>query len=191
MTLSWDTFPIVEQDEFDVKQFVDDFLDRYPYWKSRGRGFTFHGTFGTGKTWACCHIIKELAKEGKNVFYVPFWELVGLYQETKAKRAWLSDRLVSAEVLVIDDVLIPTSEKQGQLFENKLEEVVRQRTHSSLPTLVTTNISESRFATIYPRVQTVLSGKNESLVLDGDDYRPQAKDRSVRLVNMSEIEPIT
>lgn len=190
MTLGWEDFPTYD-DGFDVKRFVDDFLERFKFWKARGRGFTFHGTFGTGKTWACCHIAKELAQQGMNVYYVSFQELVGLYTVEKKKRDWVDRRMLSADLLVIDDVLLPTSDKQRDLFESRLEDIVRQRAHNSLPTLLTTNMSEERFAKNYPRVQSVLSGKNESLVLDGEDYRPQAKDRSVKLVNMAEIEPLT
>lgn len=190
MTLDWAIFPD-EDGGYDVKAFMDDFLARYKLWRAKGRGFVLSGSFGTGKTWACCHVAKELAKLDKNVFFIPFWELVALYDQPHDRRDALKGRCLDAELLVIDDVLLGRSEAQQDLFQTKLEEVVRQRTHANLPTLLTTNLSEKKFAAIYPRVYTVLSGKNEWLELNGGDYRPTKKAAAERTVNSLEVEPIT
>jgi DNA replication protein DnaC len=186
MTLDWGDFP-----EGEAKLFMDDFLARYAFWRARGRGMTLQGTFGTGKTWACCHVAKELAKDGVSVYFVPFWELVRLYDQPRDRRDYIMGRMLHAELLIIDDVQVPVSEPQRDLFESKFEEVVRQRAHASLPTLVTTNMDDRRFAKSYPRVTSVLSGKNESLALVGDDFRPHSRNKGERLVNMEEMEPIT
>ena len=187
MTLSWHDFPT----DLPVKDFVDDFLEHYRSWKASGRGITFLGTFGTGKTWACAHILKVLAQRGVSVYYMSFWNLINLYREPDEMREYVKDRMLSAETLVIDDILMPTTDAQRNLFEDKLEEIIRQRAHGSLPTLITSNLTKTQFKKNYPRVHTVLSGKNLSFILEGDDYRPTASEDAFEKTAAGEIDPIT
>lgn len=138
-----------------------------------GLGLTLSGTYGTGKTFVICHILKELIKQGHNVYFTTFRDLINTWgaswQDDEAKRL-LNDRLLTAEVLGIDELDSDARNAAGFL-QSGLDNVIRHRTSFRLPTLITTNMLPQNFVKEYPKVASLLSEANDIIYLVGDDAR--------------------
>jgi DNA replication protein DnaC len=79
--------------------------------------------------------------------------------------------MAEAHVLVLDDVLQPMSEKAEAFYADKLEELIRPRSTANLPTIMTTNLTPDQLEEYFPRVFSLMSAKNISISMPGDDVR--------------------
>lgn len=168
-TLGFDDFfeGFKEQGEI-VRSYVEKFEDYYYY----GKGITFCGPLGTGKSFAASLIAKELVKQGRHCLFVPFSDLLD-YQ----RRQWDDqsnqefDEARNVELLVIDELSDATTDRQKEFLANVLERIVRHRVSFNLPTIITTNISKEREKKTYPRVFSLLSSCQDRYKIDGEDQR--------------------
>lgn len=190
--LVWDEYP-----HPDVKREIENYIKHFKRLRMTGAGVTILSpALGVGKTWAATHILREVVKMGYTGWFVQFFNMKNYFEmEDRKERDFLKRQLITAEMLVIDDVLKPWSanESQRALFEEKTEEVVRTRTNMNFPTLVTTNMTVVEFERYYPRVFSLLSAKNQEFEVGGVDAR---KDGTVwydstQLAMKGETRPIT
>lgn len=173
-----------------VEDYLADFEDNFAY----GLGLVFYGGLGTGKTLLACHILKELIKQGRHCYFVQFDDLI----DTWGKR-WsdenaaheLNRNMKRADVLVVDDLSTDKRNIEGFLSSG-LESVVRYRYNNSLPTIVTTNLSQDRQYIEFPRVFSLLSAINVWVEMKTkDDYRPnEYRERLFRLRDMGARLPL-
>jgi DNA replication protein DnaC len=160
--LDWDEYPME-----DVKGVIDQYIRSFQSNLIMGTGLTIAAkAMGIGKTWAAIHVLQELLKADYDCFFVTFWDLKD-YEDRSHVR-----RLRENHCVVIDDVLKPYTEAQTPFYEDKLEEVLRYRTMSNLPTIVTTNMTDEEFDDKYSRVHSLLRGKQIEIQLgDTSDHR--------------------
>lgn len=177
-----------------AKDDVDFYVDHLDNAIKRGYGLYLYskGT-GTGKTFSATHILKEAAKlDSTKVkyrgYFVTFDGLIGSYKDP-----WLAEKIKQTNILVIDDVIAPTSDKQKELLPRVLEQVVRYRYSADLPTIITSNLDWEEFAEHYPRCHSVLSACLDPVELDTQvDYRiEKAVGRIFYAMKHGEVPPIT
>lgn len=188
MRLNWTDY----RDE-EVRTSVDMYLDRWENFKVLGMGIEFGGEgLGTGKTFAATHVGKELIKRGERVFFVPFLDLISLYQREDTERERMSKRLRDTTVLILDEVRPPGTAAQGWLFSERLEALVRHRTNFNLPTIIGTNLTADELHHHYPRTYSLLQAKQLRIEMLGSDARASwVGEHLLDLALNGEVPPIT
>jgi hypothetical protein len=187
--LNWDR----DYPDLDVKDDIQTYLDAWPNLKLQGMGLEFSSPkLGVGKTFAATYVAKELIKLGERVYFMPFYEMVGVYALPVEERWATEQRLAECTVLVLDEVVAPNTEAQANLFSSKFEELIRTRTNFNRVNIMTTNLTPEKLHAIYPRIYSLLSAKQFRIEMDGEDARELVvKPRNIRMAANREIRPIT
>lgn len=172
-----------------VTEYIERFDDNFHY----GLGLTFNGPLGTGKTFAMTCVLKELIKQGRNVYMVTFEELINIWgkswQDPEAQRM-LELRLKSTDVLGLDE-LRTDKRNEGGFLAHGLDSVIRHRTANLLPTLVTTNMEANEELTQFGKVYSLLAAKNLRVETHGHDRRMMEVRRTNHLLSkLGERRPI-
>lgn len=188
MRLNWEDY----RDE-GVKADVALYLDLWQSFKINGMGMEFGGeALGVGKTFGATYVGKELTKKGERVYFLPFLEIISLYQREDAERDRMNRRLRETTVLILDEVRPPRSDAQQWLFAERFEELIRHRTNFNLPTIIGTNLTEDELDRHYPRAYSLLAAKQTRLELTGQDARQSwIAMENIELAANGEVRPIT
>lgn len=189
MRLNWDT----DYRDEDVKDDVQTYIESWPNLKLQGMGLELSAPkLGVGKTFAATHVAKELIKLGERVYFMPFYEMVGVYALPVEERRPLEQRLLECTVLVLDEVIAPNTEAQSNLFSGKFEELIRTRTNFNRVNIMTTNLTPAKLHDIYPRIYSLLEAKQFRIEMDGEDARQGiVKSRNIKMAANREVRPIT
>ncbi len=164
--LDWNDYDRSEQ----VRDDVALFLEKWESFKVNGMGVEFSSPkLGVGKTMAATYIAKELIKRGERVFFIPFLEIISLYESPD--RDSLEEKLRTVTVLILDEVIPPRTEAQGGFFSSKFEELIRHRTNYNLVTIMTTNLEPDKLRYHYPRTYSLLEAKQLRIEMVGEDAR--------------------
>ncbi len=176
-----------------TKTVVANYLENWKSFKKNGMGIEFASKkLGTGKTFAATYIGKELIKRGERVYFIPFLDLIGIL--TRQSEDWEESerRLYDSNVVILDDVMPPTSTPQRDLFHGKFEELIRNRTNYNRVTVMTTNLEPDDLLAEYPRPYSLLSAKQIPINMSGEDARSSWMDtENIELVANGEVRPIT
>lgn len=177
-----------------IKDMVATYLDGWESFKVNGMGIEFSSPrLGVGKTFGATYVGKELVKKGERVYFTPFLDVIGIL--TRQARNWelLEGRLYDASVLILDEIVPPTSTPQRDLFHGKFEELIRNRTNYNRVTITTTNIEDHKLHEIYPRPYSLLSAKQVPIDMGrGDDARQNhISDENLEISLNHEVRPIT
>jgi DNA replication protein DnaC len=177
----------------EVKDAVQAYLDAWPTLKLQGMGLEFASPkLGVGKTFAATHVGKELVKRGERVYFLPFLEMVGVYEYPMEERRAIEQRLTDCSVLVLDEVVAPSSEAMSNLFSRHFEVLIRDRTNWNRVTVMTTNLTPEKLHDAYPRVYSLLEAKQYRVIMDGEDARQSTvKQKNLDMANLGEVRPIT
>lgn len=172
-----------------VLDYLEHFEDNFHY----GLGMTFTGPYGTGKTFAMTCVLKELVKQGRNVYFTTFEQLINVWGESwhdaDSKRL-LEKKLKSVEVLGLDE-LRTDPRNAGGFLQNGLDSVIRYRTANLLPTLVTTNMNSDFEKSEFAKVYSLLSAKNTRIETNGHDRRMyEVRTRNHELKQRGERRPV-
>lgn len=110
------------------------------------------GDYGTGKTYLATTIFKHLLwnRTKKSALWSKFYDFIREVQSTYSAAAETTVRKVlgkyqNASILLLDDVGDLTIEEQTQDRRRLLYEVLDTRNDKMLPTILTSNLSPSRF----------------------------------------------
>lgn len=154
--LVWDEWPMNEKTYRDIKEAVDNYVANFEQWRRVGVGLIFNSRVqGTGKTWAATAALKGVLKSGHSGFFLSFKDIVDIDSDPE-----LLEHLKTAELLVLDEVSKPYTDAQRSFFADRLERMIRPRTNSNFPTIMTTNLTEKEIEDTYPRVFSLLMLKN-------------------------------
>lgn len=152
-----------------IEKYLENFDDNFHY----GLGLSFDGPLGTGKTFAMTCVLKELVKQGRQVYTITFDELIltwGDAWKDEASKHILYSKLKGAEVLGLDELRTDPRNKVGFLAGG-LDNVIRHRTSNLLPTLVTSNMPPQKQESEFGKAFSLLSARNERVTFFGDDER--------------------
>jgi DNA replication protein DnaC len=187
MMLDWDRDYLGPED---VKENVALYLDRWDDFKHAGMGLEFGGkTLGTGKTFAATHIGKTLVKSGEDVFFVCFDDVLDALKKEDTK---IEQRLRETNVIILDEVKPPHTDKQKSFFANRFESLIRHRTNWNGVTVLTTNLSQDEIKHHYPRPYSLLSAKQMRIDMTGVDARLDQVPRiELELIQNGERRPIS
>jgi DNA replication protein DnaC len=171
-----------------VLDYIQDFDDNFAY----GVGITFAGEIGTGKTMLMSYILKELVKQGRKVYTVPFEQLINVFGSSYSndESKLLMEKLMSVEVLGLDELRSDSRNKSGFLSD-ALDVLIRHRTSNLLPTLVTTNMTPQQEREEFGKTYSLLSALNYRLIFTGEDKRGnEIRERERKLKESGERRPI-
>lgn len=173
-----------------TRDYIDSFEDNFHY----GLGLTFTGPFGTGKTFAMACVLKELVKQGRICYFIPFEELINVWGRSwhdDAAKKLLEQRLKTAEVLGLDELRSDARNASGFL-QNGLDAVIRHRTSNLLPTLITSNMERKEELNEFGKVYSLLAARNTRVSTHGHDRRMQeVRQRVHELMQRGERRPIS
>jgi DNA replication protein DnaC len=189
MRLDWADFHGTPE----VREAVELFLDKWDRFKLNGMGLEFSSpNLGVGKTFAATFVGKELIKRGEKVYFIPFLEVINLLSRDEAYRSEMEDKLRDVTVLILDEVVPPWTERMGQLFAGKFEELIRHRTNYNRVTVMTTNLEPHQLHEHYPRTYSLLEAKQVRVEMGGEDARQTFIGmQNIELVANDEVRPIT
>jgi DNA replication protein DnaC len=191
MRLDWNDF----RNEA-VREFVNEYLAKFDSFKRHGMGMEFGGeTLGVGKTFSATYVGKELVKRGHRVRFIRFLDFIRLTSRMQTNEDAPHkeyDKLRSITVLILDEVRPPMAGGQAWYFADRFEELIRHRTDFNLPTIITTNLTESQLLEHYPRPYSLLAAKQIRVELTGQDARASwMGEHNLDLAINEEIAPIT
>ncbi len=190
MRLAWDDFRAGNDD---MKMKVATYLEKWESFKLHGMGFEFASpNLGVGKTFAATHIGKELVKRGESVYFIPFLEVVSVLSRQHPESEAIERRLYESTVLILDEIVPPTTAPQAALFSGKLEELIRNRTNYNRINIITTNMTADEMEYEYARTYSLLSAKEIRVVLDGPDARQKhIANENLEMAMNGELRPLT
>jgi DNA replication protein DnaC len=187
MRLDWGDF-VGSQETRDA---VNSYVSNWETLKDNGLGIEFGGKgLGIGKTFCATHIGKEIIKQGQRVFFIPFVEMISAFNKPNADE--LENRLRETTFLVLDEIIPPVSEKQGNLFSTRYEAIIRHRTNYNLPTIITTNLTEADLYENYSRTYSLLAAKQIRIDMGGKDARvSRLGNENFEMALNGEVRPLT
>lgn len=160
----------------------------------RGIGLFISGPLGTGKTLILNLVLKDLIKRGVDCYATTFAETVEAFTATwgdaEEKRRF-ARRFKNSTVLGLDD-LGKEFRNNNRLSPTTFDMILRTRVQNSRPTILTTNMTADELKWGYGNaVLSLLVEKSIEVILTGDDFRPQAQERSLAEVRDGETRLIT
>lgn len=136
---SWRKFTFAEDDGSSPKisAVCQRYVERWSEMKENNLGVLFYGSCGTGKSFFACSIVNALLEKNVRAAVTNFPRLLNLLQGEREKQT-LIDHLQRYELLVIDDLGV---ERDSAYALEQVFGVIDARARSSLPLVVTTNLS--------------------------------------------------
>lgn len=169
------------------------YLTKHKEMTRAGLGLIYHGGFGTGKTMLVTFVAKELVKLGYTVYFTTFSEMIDQFTKgwgDNAARARFEKKIVESEVFILDDVGKEFRTKNN-LAESTFDHVLRQRAVDARPILLTTNMEQEDLVEGYgAAIFSLLRERSVIHQSNGDDYRSNARERTLDEVFKGEIRPI-
>ncbi len=181
---------------------------------NRGLGLVLTGSVGTGKTMLAALALKAVLAQGYDGLMTTYSGLIDLLMNSwhdEADRNWWMRKVRNSSFLVIDDL---GRERKGQrlvgaeeaertganrgmttyslpMAESTLEEVIRHRVASSLPTIITTNLTEEQMRTGYgPNSMSLLVESSLFVSQTAIDYRATARSNLVNEIQQGLRRPV-
>jgi len=179
--LSWRDVVAVSQDaQLQVMNYVDRHADNV----AAGLGLVIWSEdLGTGKTLMAVLTAKALLREGEDVHFCQFTDMIDYFTagwRDEAEKRWFNRRIRNAGVLVIDD-LGREHKGRSEVVESMLDQVIRHRVAMARPTIITTNNTPDVMKQGYgSNVMSLLSERSQWVALTGIDFRSASKDRILR-----------
>lgn len=158
-----------------------DYADNAHGYVGNGLGLTLHGKPGTGKSLMLYLLAKNLIGQGIDVYFTQHLHLIDLYKSgwtDKEDREYFKSRCFRSQVLFIDDFGTERDTTMRMTEDTLIDQIFRTRSSNDLATFVSTNLDpvllepEAKSSKYDSRVRSLLSGKNETIVVEGEDYRP-------------------
>lgn len=141
-----------------------------------GRGICYTGTFGTGKTYASCSVLKFALMNNYSAYYTTLSDLVH-YMTDHTNQSKFFELLFGSDFLCIDEVdsrHFAGTEQAESFFGRNFERIIRYRTQNMLPLILATNNAtlDDAFAGQFRKVVESLLKVNTVVVPAlGPDYR--------------------
>ena len=151
------------------------YCDQFSKFKENGKGLVFHGSVGTGKTYASACIANELISKGVPVLMTNFSRIINRLQDKFEGRQEYLDSLNNFDLLIIDDL---AAERNTEFMNEAVYSVIDGRYRAGLPLIVTTNISLAEMMnateTARKRIYSRILERCHPIAVAGEDRRKQA-----------------
>lgn len=173
---------------------ISKYLDNRERYVDAGIGMTISGKQGNGKSMLAFLLLKRLIAEGMDCYATTFSDMIdnfaGGWQDRDQSR-WFNSTVRNAGVLYVDDLGRERNRGIKSVGENMLETVVRSRVACSLPTILTTNLTQDDIEKGYGgHTMSLLSGCSISIEVVGPDRRRVMLQRDQAEVDAGLTRPI-
>lgn len=165
-----------------LKNIMQKWCDIYP--NTQKYNILLLGEVGVGKTFLLKCMAKRMLEKGYLVSFLSAFEMNNLFlnyhiSPNNQKQQYLSP-LIDSDILFIDD--LGTEPNLKNVTENYLTLVLSERERMKKPTIISSNISSSNFASRYgERNFSRLTNKQTSIAhsIVGDDLRTTVKNKKI------------
>jgi len=168
--------PIVRR----LNKYVNNLNEYY----NKGVGLLLYGNPGTAKTALGVAILNVVLKEGYSCYFTTLSDCLEIlfdYWEDKKNNLFL--KLSNVDFLMIDDIGREYRPRSG-ITEKNLDELIRYRTDSLLPTILTSNLSLEQLGDIYgDRFYSILHEHFIHIPFTTADYRRTVIAKDVEKAN--------
>lgn len=154
---------------------VEYYLKNIKAKREEGMLWLIFGQPGTGKTLGGCLILKQAIKQGYQVKYTLWTDLID--------QSFIDDNLVTklreVDFLVIDDLGKDKSGKDSRFIEDLLEKIIKHRFSNKLPTILLSPMAIQDLQRRFTILPSLIGPRNCSLV-EGVNKRHIAKEEPKR-----------
>lgn len=157
------------------KEYVEDYITNLDKNRQLGIAPFLVGNAGLGKTMCGCIILMKALQKNYTAYYVKVGECVELLtsswydQEVKQE---FNNKVLGADFLLLDDLGDELRSLTSNLVESTISQILRNRTDSLKPTIITTNLDDVEMHTKYgPRISSILKEHSIVISFKGTDYR--------------------
>lgn len=191
-TLDWDDVLI---QGVVVDTFVD-YVTNMDYYVKTGTSLFIHGHPGLGKSMLSALLLKRALSIGYEGHFTSFIELRDGYSASwkdADSREWFSRKVKNTGLLVIDDPgrENTTTPKALEFSQSLIDDVIRTRTASVLPTIITSNYTPSQFREAYgDAVSSLLDERTLIREATGISYRAKVANRNDEEIALKLTRPI-
>jgi DNA replication protein DnaC len=166
-----------------------------------GTGLFIHGGHGLGKSLICALVAKEAVLRGmRPVRFGTFVDFINRWQATwhGHERYVQEKKLFEAEIrdvslLVIDDLgkeALMANAPSIQVIHRMISELLRQRSQSELPTLISSNLDLDQAIQRYGTDVASILASFEVITLEGEDYRNDILERTRQEFHLGLTRPV-
>lgn len=163
-----------------------------------GIGMVMYGPNGNGKTMAAVMLAKNAMAHGLLVHFATFSEIIDTFTsgwKSEEAKDWFRRKIRGAHLLIVDDVgkemMQGLQGNVSNVARHVIDDVLRYRYSSGLPTVMTTNDPLDDLASRYGiSVLSLMSENAVQVRFTGSDWRPQARARFEAEVDSGLTRPI-
>jgi DNA replication protein DnaC len=170
------------------------YLDCWEDHKWIGFGIEFYSPrMGVGKTMLATIIAKQLVQRRERVYFTSFRDAVSALSHEAYDAEEQIARLRNTPVLVLDEVGKGWTQAMQSLYAHQFEDLIRHRTSGTAVTIMTTNMTPDELNDEYKRVHSLLSAKQITVHVNGEDARTNGAKKlmDLELAQNHEARPIT
>lgn len=177
-----------------------EYVENHEAFIHQGIGLSIHGNPGTGKSLLAYLVSKRLIRHGHDLYFAQHNHMLDTYKsgwKSKEIEEWFKARYYRSKILVIDDFGTErNTQQQRGVDETLLDQVLRTRASNNLVTILTTNLpvamldpqqANSRYDV---RVRSLLSGKNLTIEVKGEDFRPKRIKKQMDEAKQGIVRPV-
>lgn len=140
-----------------LSQAMNNYAQKFPEFRSNGKGLLMYGPVGTGKTYYAACIANALIDRDYSVLMTNFARLTNIIQGMFEGKQDYIDSLNDYDLLIIDDL---GAERKSEFMQEMVFNIIDSRYRSGLPFIITTNLTadeikkaeEVAFRRIYDRI---------------------------------------
>lgn len=158
---------------------VQEYIQHIESAYKNGLGMVFYGNNGTGKSMLSVQILRAALSRGYSIRFITMAEVTALMKSKIDKPdidgKFYEDKVKNAEFLCLDNL---GSEYKPQNFGTytmaEFDILSRYRRRNLLPTLITSNLSDSEFISNYgSSISSLFSASSQFVRVEGKDFRQE------------------
>lgn len=139
-----------------------------------GAGLYIYGSYGVGKSFIGCSILKKALKQKFKTYFILLSELINLahraLRDTEA-RAFLDYMIMEVDFLLVDEI---DKKYKTDLIDALLDEAFKKRYYSGKPFIVTSNEQPAKVLDGFGKsVCEIFSERIIEVPLVGESFRPE------------------
>jgi len=153
---------------------ISDYLSHLPDAIKTGAGLYIYGSYGVGKSFIGCSILKKALEQKFKAYFILLSELINLAHRALRDdeiRAFLDYMIMEVDFLLVDEI---DKKYKTDLIDALLDEAFKKRYYSGKPFIVTSNDSPTKVLDGFGRsVCEIFSERIIEVPLVGESFRPE------------------